>query len=102
MGKRWLIFVGFILIFIIIIFVSATQTYLTKSNQWQANLTAVQLSSLAWGDIDSDNDIDLISLGACDIDCYSSKVYSNNGTSLVENSTWQQNFQQKMFRCLCK
>ena len=71
--------------------ISATQTYLNESEQWQGNLTAIYWSSLISGDIDNDGDSDLIAIGFCGTNCYSSKVYINNGTSLVENSTWQQN-----------
>ena len=91
MGKRWLIFVGFILIFIIIIFVSATQTYLTKSDQWQDNLTKIVYSSAVLGDIDNDGDDDLISIGNCGTDCFSSEVYTNNGTTFNQNQTWSFN-----------
>jgi len=65
--------------------------YLTENVRWENNLTSIRLSSLSFGDINKDGFQDFIFVGNCGIDCYSSKIYINNGTSLVENSTWQQN-----------
>lgn len=73
-------------------------TSLAENVTWQQNLTGVLHSSIALGDIDRDNDLDLIIMGCSDGDtqgCNSYeqvRVYINNGTSLVENVTWQQNF----------
>jgi PGF-pre-PGF domain-containing protein len=76
--------------------VNATQTYLNESQQWQENFTGVEFSSTAFGDIDNDGDLDLASIGctwygAGGCTSYVSKIYINNGTTLRENSTWQQN-----------
>jgi len=71
---------------------NATQTYLNESEQWQSNLTAVSWSSSVFGDIDNDGDSDLVAIGYGV--SYSSKIYLNNGTTLTENSTWQQNLTQ--------
>ncbi len=72
--------------------ISATQTYLNESNQWGWNLSIGSLSALAWGDIDGDGDTDLIlTKGGPLANTQFSKVYINNGTSLIENQTWQQN-----------
>ncbi len=76
--------------------VNATQTYLNESRQWQENLTGVEFSSTAFGDIDNDGDLDLASIGCTwygggGCTSYVSKIYINNGTTLRENSTWQGN-----------
>ena len=94
--KRGILVVGIgIAIILAIAFIQAVG--LIESNQWEANLTTVMFSTVAFGDIDNDNDSDLILTG-----CYSdvswncengviAKVYINNGTNLNENSSWQQN-----------
>jgi hypothetical protein len=86
----------FLLFFVVIIFfissVSSTQTYLNESEQWQQNLSRGIYSALAWGDIDSDGDTDLIlTKGGPLPNTQFSKIYINNGTTLNENQTWQQN-----------
>lgn len=72
-------------------------TSLIENSTWEQNLTGVGLSSVAWGDIDNDGKLDL-ALTGCDsstnFNCngnYFAKIYINNGTSLIENQTWQQN-----------
>ncbi|MDP3734492.1 MAG: FG-GAP-like repeat-containing protein [Nanoarchaeota archaeon] len=62
-----------------------------ENSIWQQGLTALFESSLAWGDVDNDNDLDLITVGDKAGSTYVSKVYINNATSLEENSTWQKN-----------
>ena len=66
-------------------------TSFTESSQWQNNLTAVRSGSLALGDIDNDRDLDLALTGEADGVTSKTKIYLNNGTSLLENSQWQQN-----------
>ena len=69
---------------------------LTENPTWQANLTAVNYGSIAWGDVDNDGLLDLALTGCNNgggavsvCNGIQSFVYMNNGTSLVENSTWK-------------
>jgi len=71
-------------------------TYLIESSQWQQNLTAIQFSSIATGDIDNDGNLDLVLSGCTyygQFGCtsYVSKIYLNNGTSLEESEQWGSN-----------
>ncbi len=65
-------------------------TSLIENTAWQSNLTGVEYSDNVLGDIDNDGDLDLILTGQSAAGLIS-KVYINNGTSLVENTTWQSN-----------
>ena len=65
---------------------------LTHNLSWSQNLTAVGRSSIAIGDIDNDGDLDIIIAGSSDYSTADiTRVYINNGTSLVANQNWQQN-----------
>jgi hypothetical protein len=66
-------------------------TTLTESFQWEQNLTGVYDSSLALGDINNDGKLDLAVNGIKASSPYITKIYINNGTNLIENSTWEQN-----------
>ncbi len=72
-------------------------TGLIENSTWQQNLTGVNRGSSTLGDLDNDGDLDLISTGCSNgggagtCNSYHAFVYINNGTSLIENSTWQQN-----------
>jgi hypothetical protein len=92
---------GIIILFLVIIFSSFVnaQPYLNESSVWQQNLTfdTSYHKASAFGDIDNDGDQDMVHIGCDGGDLLgscttpSSRVYVNNGTSLVENQTWQQN-----------
>ena len=72
---------------------------LLENSTWQNNLTAVEWGALALGDIDNDGDLDLAlygctnSAGDLGSGCESriAKIYINNGSTLTENTTWQNN-----------
>ncbi len=73
-----------------------SNTYLTENASWYSGLTASQWTSLVAGDLNNDGYQDLVQIGCTNTlgqDCngYLAKVYINNGSSFVENSTWQQN-----------
>ena len=74
------------------------QPYLIENQSWQENLEPVQWSKMASGDFDKDGLTDLILLGCNGGSgslCTSrvTKIYTNNGTSLVENQAWQENLE---------
>jgi len=89
-------FFCFIFILLSINFISATQTYLNESWQWEQNITPTNYGSLTWGDIDNDGDLDL-ALSGCSggsgdsCGTYIAKIYINNGTTLIESLQWQAN-----------
>ncbi|MFA5887804.1 MAG: FG-GAP-like repeat-containing protein [Candidatus Nanoarchaeia archaeon] len=98
MWKRGILAIAIIAIVCIIAYfvIAATQTYLAESSQWEQNLTAVQWSSATFGDINKDNLTDLILAGCKSVSqttCngYITKVYINNGTSLIDNTIWDSN-----------
>lgn len=65
-------------------------TSLEESKQWQWNLTNVREGSLALGDIDNDEDLDLALIGS-HLGVSYTKIYINNGTSFEESEQWQWN-----------
>ncbi|MBN2042338.1 MAG: VCBS repeat-containing protein [Candidatus Aenigmarchaeota archaeon] len=66
-------------------------TSFVENATWQQNLTAVDSSSVTFGDIDNDGDLDLLLTGRDSSFQKTAKIYLNNRTSFVENATWQQN-----------
>ena len=70
-------------------------TAFVKNSTWLESLPLVGQGSgggaLAFGDVNNDGRLDLIFAGSLSTDFYTA-VYINNGTSLVENSTWEENF----------
>jgi predicted nucleotidyltransferase len=64
-------------------------TSLLESLIWGSNLSNVYRSSIALGDINNDNSLDLALTGWDG--GYHAEIYINNGSSLEENSIWQQN-----------
>ncbi|MCH7850624.1 MAG: VCBS repeat-containing protein [Nanoarchaeota archaeon] len=95
MKKSLLICLVFCLMFFW--FVSASNVGLIENETWQGNLTgSVSANSAVLGDVDGDGDLDMISIGCTESVCTSSDadksyVWINNGTSFVENITWEQN-----------
>jgi len=96
MKKVFLILVLFIFLFIKII--SASNVGLIENSTWEQNLTPVRFSATALGDINNDGRLDLVLMGclpgAGGDDCDNgviSKIYINNGSTLTENLTWEQN-----------
>jgi len=96
--KLCLLLLVFVSIILFVSFVSASNVGLVENSTWQSNLTAVRFSSMAWGDLNGDGKLDLVLIGclsgAGGQDCNNgviAKVYINNGTSLVENQTWESN-----------
>src|SRR3989338_7961730 len=87
--KTILIITAFMFFIALLLNINATQTYLNESDQWQSNLTTVQFASLAFGDIDNDGDLDLALSGSGSNNV--AKIYINNGSTLTENTTWQDN-----------
>jgi len=65
-------------------------TSLVENQTWQQNLTALYSGSITLGDIDNDGDLDMVLTGAPNLMDHS-LIYINNGTTLVEDSTWSQN-----------
>jgi len=86
--KTLVVITFFFLAVLLLVLISSTQTYLSENGNWDLNLTKIQLGALSWGDIDNNGYQDIVSMGVCGANCYSSKVYLNNGTSLIESPQW--------------
>jgi len=66
-------------------------TTLIENNTWQQNVIGIYRGALSFTDIDDDGHLDLILTGHDSEYITRTKIYINNGTTFVENSTWQQN-----------
>jgi len=96
--KILLLSLSFLLYVILVTgFVEASDVGLIESATWSMNLTGVFHSSLVFGDIDNDNDNDLIIMGcsAGDVDTCTTadkiNIYINNGSSFIGNNNWGDN-----------
>jgi hypothetical protein len=76
--------------------VSASSVKLIENLTFGSDLKPVSLGSIALGDIDNDDDLDLVVTG-CSVGNVQSctvvdnaRVYVNDGTSLIESPLWQQ------------
>ncbi len=58
---------------------------------WQSSLSAIDASAVVLGDIDNDNDLDLIISGEDSGNTKHTEVYLNNGSSFARNTTWDTN-----------
>ena len=96
----YLFFFIIILLVFFVYLVFAESPGLVRSNQWEGNLNGTKFSSSIFGDIDNDGDLDLAMMGCVDAtgttcegasDDSIFRIYINNGSSLLENTTWQQN-----------
>src|SRR3989344_2481998 len=65
-------------------------TSFRENNFWEQSLTGVFGSSTTLVDVDNDGDLDLFLVGDSGSG-YVAKAYINNGSSFVENSSWEQN-----------
>jgi hypothetical protein len=95
--KRKYLLIVLILLVILPIISAANSVSLIRNVTWSANLSGNFYSSLALGDIDNDEDADIVSMGCLTggfTDCTTAdkiRIYINNGTTFNENSTWGQN-----------
>jgi len=89
-----IIVIFFVILFLSFDLVSASSVGLIENSIWQRNLTGVSGSSSAFGDIDNDGDLDMFLSGDGIGGVLFAKIYINNGTTLIENQTWQQNLSE--------
>jgi len=87
-----------VLIFLVIFLSFLVNASLVENSVWQNNLTgSTYFNSVAFGDIDNDNDLDMIQTGCSSgslLSCSTAdttRIYINNGTSLIESFQWRQN-----------
>src|SRR5688572_14786650 len=94
--SKWKLFVYILFVLMFLTNLSYANTYLTENSSWSSGLTGLQWSSVVAGDLNNDGTPDLVQIGctgsiATVCQGYLVKVYTNNGTSFSENSTWQSN-----------
>jgi len=91
--------ISLFLITMLAVLVSAGEIGLIENETWQSNLLGSNSKNGAvLGDINGDGYLDLISVG-CTVsltsctrsDADKTRVWTNNGTSFIENTTWEQN-----------
>ena len=64
-------------------------TSFIENQTWQENLSTAHESAIGLADIDRDGKLDLALCGDHGTSYEVTRIYINNGTSLIENSTWQ-------------
>jgi len=64
---------------------------LLENEGWEANLAQTSQSSISLGDINNDGKLDLVLTGRDSDIVDHSDIYINNGTSLIEDTTWDGN-----------
>ena len=75
--------------------VNITSPYLVENATWESGLTGVEYGSVASGDINNDGYTDEVICGFSAASTGDCRVYMNNGTSLVENNTWDSEILQR-------
>jgi PGF-pre-PGF domain-containing protein len=88
-----------LVIFLLLPNLTSSQPYLTENVSWEMMLEPVQWGQLVAGDINNDNLTDIVIMGCNggtggNCNSYVTRIYVNNDTKLVENSTWNQNITQ--------